>query len=402
MAGNDHGMTGMQMLIAAEPVAGGGGTNFRTLPQMRGAPAPWVEFTEERAEGSKYPTDITVGDEGAEGDLSSGVCWGTLPFMFDSLLHATTPVGGAGGSYERIWLPQAFTPDIIRTFEIDKGNGLLNWKWVYAYWNALTLTFSRKVSTQSGTVRAWPVDFMHAMPATPTVIEGLLMNSRNSDLFYSTVGLDDLNTNPIQILRGFNFEWGVADRFGEYAPMNSTIRGYGGILEGDSKPTVNLRLGKQLNGTTPWSATTVYTIGQVRTRVTGTWPNNLVFRAATAGTSGGTEPTWPATAGGTVVDGTVTWEAIPLDYGDPLSYDVMRKGAYRFFRLQNRGPVISGAITYLLQVDVSVKISDAPGDDTEGPLLVNSWKTTIVPSQETGTLAGAPMKVRLVNKVAAV
>ncbi len=57
-----------------------------------------------------------------------------------------------------------------------------------------------------------------------------------------------------------------------------------------------------------WVATTVYAVGAIVRRATGSgiyW-----FKATTAGTSGATEPTWPGTLGGTVVDGTVTWTAM--------------------------------------------------------------------------------------------
>lgn len=37
--------------------------------------------------------------------------------------------------------------------------------------------------------------------------------------------------------------------------------------------------------------------------------NPLLFQCTTSGATGGTEPTWPTTAGGTVTDGTVTWTA---------------------------------------------------------------------------------------------
>lgn len=62
--------------------------------------------------------------------------------------------------------------------------------------------------------------------------------------------------------------------------------------------------------------------GQVATWVTGakalgawaraTDPTKVLrFEVTTAGSSGGSEPVWPAAAGGTVVDGTVTWTAVP-------------------------------------------------------------------------------------------
>jgi hypothetical protein len=53
-----------------------------------------------------------------------------------------------------------------------------------------------------------------------------------------------------------------------------------------------------------WAATTVYAIGARVTVSGGT------LEATVAGTSGATVPTNPATVGGTVVDGTVTWKRI--------------------------------------------------------------------------------------------
>jgi hypothetical protein len=57
-----------------------------------------------------------------------------------------------------------------------------------------------------------------------------------------------------------------------------------------------------------WATTHAYAVGDLVKRLTGSgiyW-----FKATVAGTSGASEPTWPATLGGTVVDGTVTWKAI--------------------------------------------------------------------------------------------
>lgn len=57
-----------------------------------------------------------------------------------------------------------------------------------------------------------------------------------------------------------------------------------------------------------WAATTAYTLGQYRKP---TVSNNHYYKATVAGTSGGSEPTWP-TNGGTVTDGGVTWTDMGL------------------------------------------------------------------------------------------
>lgn len=56
----------------------------------------------------------------------------------------------------------------------------------------------------------------------------------------------------------------------------------------------------------PWQASTSYSVGDV---VRPTTRNGFTYKCITAGTSGSSEPTWPTTAGQTVTDGTVEWEA---------------------------------------------------------------------------------------------
>lgn len=55
-----------------------------------------------------------------------------------------------------------------------------------------------------------------------------------------------------------------------------------------------------------WAATTAYSLG---TGVRPTVRNGFSYEATTAGTSAGTAPTFPTTAGSTVTDGTVVWTA---------------------------------------------------------------------------------------------
>lgn len=58
---------------------------------------------------------------------------------------------------------------------------------------------------------------------------------------------------------------------------------------------------------TAWQASTAYSLGQERRPSSITDASHLIAEVTTAGTSDASEPTWPTTDGGTVVDGTVTW-----------------------------------------------------------------------------------------------
>lgn len=60
---------------------------------------------------------------------------------------------------------------------------------------------------------------------------------------------------------------------------------------------------------TAWAATTAYTVGQIRRPTAPAYNTSHVYRCTTAGTSGGTEPTWSTALdnNSTKVDGGVTW-----------------------------------------------------------------------------------------------
>lgn len=63
-----------------------------------------------------------------------------------------------------------------------------------------------------------------------------------------------------------------------------------------------------------WVASTAYSINQV---VRPTTDNGLIYRCTTAGTSSGTEPTWPTTGGVTVNDGSVVWTSEVFAFPSP-------------------------------------------------------------------------------------
>jgi hypothetical protein len=74
----------------------------------------------------------------------------------------------------------------------------------------------------------------------------------------------------------------------------------------------------QLTTRQTWLATTAYTLNQIREP---TIDNTLIYKVTTAGTSSGTQPTWPLTTGATVTDGTVVWTCLGL--GDTEVYEFL-------------------------------------------------------------------------------
>jgi hypothetical protein len=81
---------------------------------------------------------------------------------------------------------------------------------------------------------------------------------------------------------------------------------------------------------TAWAATTAYSLGDIRRPAID---NGLRYEVTTAGTSGGSEPTWPTTVNATVADGSVVWTCRATAITDtncPHSASVVKKSSKIF------------------------------------------------------------------------
>ena len=69
-----------------------------------------------------------------------------------------------------------------------------------------------------------------------------------------------------------------------------------------------------------WSANTAISLGTVVAAASQVLPTGLVFKCTTAGTTGGTEPSFGTDVGSTVTDGTVVWTSISSVFEDLNSF----------------------------------------------------------------------------------
>ncbi|KKL17032.1 hypothetical protein LCGC14_2489630, partial [marine sediment metagenome] len=124
---------------------------------------------------------------------------------------------------------------------------------------------------------------------------------------------------------------------------------------------------------TIWVTATAYSLLDLRIPVTA---NGYVYVCTTAGTSGGTEPTWKTGIGDTIVDGTVVW-TVAYDFEYELTAD--EKTRHTFYdKAYNRRLVMPSHIT------VESRSTDSPsysgtaqtGDHSSRPTNLQKQKFT--------------------------
>ena len=139
----------------------------------------------------------------------------------------------------------------------------------------------------------------------------------------------DLTLDPIKLRRGSLGEITTAEKSVK-AELRGMLQRYTEEIVEVYTPSCRVDLGLVILPGIPgcgvrleppkWTATTPFTIREVRDAATGSVVrptddsgqgfNDRHFKCTTAGTSGGTEPTWNLTIGGTTSDGSVTWTTI--------------------------------------------------------------------------------------------
>lgn len=124
----------------------------------------------------------------------------------------------------------------------------------------------------------------------------------------------------------------------------------------------------RLAQTTTWAATTAYQLGARRVPTAG---NGFLYRATTAGTSSGSEPSWPTLLGGTVTDGTVTWTC----YDMPAVGDTM-EAALEFATSSASGAFMIGAYIECLTAGSSTVFSSADNQQYSGDSMPGWFPAT--------------------------
>lgn len=95
----------------------------------------------------------------------------------------------------------------------------------------------------------------------------------------------------------------------QFSSLNSRIDLGFGTSQQSQNATVRKFVLNYTQIPTAWTANQVVAAGEIRRPTT---PNGRRYLASAGGTTGATQPTWPTAYGGSIVDGTVTWQ----EYGN--------------------------------------------------------------------------------------
>jgi len=116
-----------------------------------------------------------------------------------------------------------------------------------------------------------------------------------------------------------------------------------------------------------WSAGLPAVVDQVIAPVS---PNGFVYKATVAGTTGTAEPAWPLVAGGTVVDGSVTWQAVVATAITWQAVALYKSGAVEpVWPTTVGGTVVDGTITWRC---VAPNVSDSKCPNTKQVIIAAS------------------------------
>jgi len=120
-----------------------------------------------------------------------------------------------------------------------------------------------------------------------------------------------------------------------------------------------------------WSSSTSYSKGDI---VVPTSRNGRRYRATNAGTSDSGEPTWPTTAGNTVVDNDITWEEYGGEHADNEFFnDVSTNEVSAGDGYTSGGQALSSQSLAKVSTDPAVASFDA--DDVTWTSLSKTFRT---------------------------
>lgn len=204
--------------------------------------SPSIETNDFRPMGSKFVTQVTLGKDWAEGDLSGQATYTEIVYLLASVLGYAAPVQiGATAGYTWTFLPNPSSPDVSKSYSLEwgaSGSGNAR-KAAGLYVNEFTLDWSRSSIDIGGSVVARNVTKAATLTASPTAIETVLALPKDVCVY-----MDDSWTalGTTKLLDVFSGSFSIGGRFSPWWTLNSANASFSGRTENAPDTSISLRL----------------------------------------------------------------------------------------------------------------------------------------------------------------
>lgn len=199
---------------------------------------PEIETARFAPAGSKVDTLVTPGKDYASADLTGQATYDEIVYALSSALTTSAAVT-TSGTTGKLW---TFTPtwnaeDAPKTYTIEQGGAVRAQKVTGAIITDFGIKVSRESVDLSGTVLAQQFQDSITLTASPTAIPLVPILPKDFSVYIDPAGA---GLGTTKMLRLFESEFKVANRYGAVWPLNSANASYAATVE--TKPDFTLRL----------------------------------------------------------------------------------------------------------------------------------------------------------------
>lgn len=178
---------------------------------------------------------------------------------------------------------------------------------------------------------------------------------------FLTNGALDLDTNTFNVSLHTASYSPNKDTHDYFDDVTNEVSGTGYTAGGQALSSKTLTLTAANSWATTWASATAYKVGDLIRPTSG---NGFLYTCVTAGTSGGSQPTWPTVVGTTVTDNTAVWmcfgtNVVTFDSADPTwAASTITNARYAVLRKANGGSASADELLGYLDFGGNVSSSD--------------------------------------------
>jgi len=224
--------------VGAESTSGTAVSASKLMSYLSLEPDFELQFNTFQPIGQVVPSSVTPGKDSTVFNVTGKGSYSELIVPLCSVLTNVSP--STVETTARLWdfIPLGRSEDTVKSYTVEYGSATRAQKNTYGLFNGLTLTFNREEGIEvGGSAFGQQMQDNITLTAGPTAYEDKPILPTHLDVYVDTTsgGL-----GGTKLLRDFNAEFSISDRWGQVWPINSANASFTSHVA--TMPTVTLKL----------------------------------------------------------------------------------------------------------------------------------------------------------------